>query len=81
MKYANIQFIVIKLVHSFVLIYPKNYFDAQLHDFPGTNCHFNVGFNTSVSFVSSSDEFLRNQLTTVVGGLLFVVTVTDAQTV
>jgi hypothetical protein len=46
----------------FTLIYPKNEFDAQLYDFPGTDCHFNIGFNTSISVVFLFVAFLRSQL-------------------
>jgi hypothetical protein len=56
----------------FVLICPKSEFYAQLYDFSGTNCHFNTGFSASVSAVSLSVAFLRNQLTTDIEGLVYV---------
>jgi hypothetical protein len=69
-KIVSVQYTLIKLVLIVAFIYPKNVFDAQLYNFPGTNCRFNVGFNTSISVT-----FLKNQLTTDVEGLLYLIAV------
>jgi hypothetical protein len=50
---------------------PKKEFDAQLYDFPGTNCHFNKEFDTSISVVSLSTALLRNKLTMAIKGILY----------
>lgn len=40
-------------MHIFCVYFTKNEIYTQLHYLPGVNCHFNTGFNTSVSVTAT----------------------------